>query len=546
MKRSARIMVVEDDGITGSYIMDMLENLGYTVTSHEMTGDGAIERALLDKPDLILMDIRLHGKLDGIETAYEIGTHADIPIVYLTAHSDMAVVERAKVTQPFGYIIKPFNSKELHSNIEIALYRHSTEKKLKELNKKLEDEAAVSKNLQTQLQSSLNDLKQTKLLLETVANGITDEILLITKDYKILWANKTVQKETKNTPIGMRCYKLTHLRETPCQLPNTPCPVREYYRQGKPTPVTHIHYDSVSGKEIYVEVVVYPIANAFGEVDKFVHVSKDITERVAKEEEIRSLNKALEQKIQEEVSLREQEGRLLVQQSKLAAIGEMIGAIAHQWKQPLTGISLLVQGIKDSYKYEELTKEALDKTVDVILERIDFMSKTIYDFRYFLKPSKLTADFDMIDSIEDVLFMFGDMLSRSNIFVTLDKGKPSDSYVINGHENEFKHVILNLINNSRDAIVSMWENNMLDRTKKGEIKICLSNGDGRVRVSVRDNGGGIPDEIIDKVFEPYFSTKSDEEGTGIGLHMSKTIVESMGGSISCKNIDGGAEFKIKL
>ncbi|MBF0520317.1 MAG: response regulator [Nitrospirae bacterium] len=549
MEHNARIMIVEDDGITGAYTTEMLESLGYTVTSHEMDGDAAIERALKDMPDLILMDIRLHGKLDGIETAYEIRSQADIPIVYLTAHADMKTVERAKVTQPFGYIIKPFNNKELQSNIEIAIYRHGMEKKLKEFKEKLEDEIVLSKKLEGQLQNSLNDLSLAKLLMETVANGITDEIVLITKDYKILWANDAARKATMDKtlqPIGMYCHELTHQTGTPCQLPDTPCPVMEYYRQGKPTPVTHVHYDSISGKEIYVEVVVYPIVNAFGEVDKFVHVSKDITERITKEEEIHSLNNTLEQKIKEEISLREQEGRLLAQQSKLAAIGEMIGAIAHQWKQPLTAISALAQGIKDSYKFGEITKEYVDETVAIILDRIDYMSKTIYDFRDFLKPSKVVDEFDLKDTIEDVLFMFGDMLSKSNIFVTLDKGRPSDSYIINGHANEFRHVILNLINNSRDAIWSMWEKNILGREKKGEIRICLSKDGGKTAVTVRDNGGGIPEEIIEKIFDPYFTTKSDDQGTGIGLYMSKTIIEGMGGSISCKNIDGGAEFKIEL
>ncbi|MEO5355997.1 MAG: response regulator [Nitrospirae bacterium YQR-1] len=545
----ARIMIVEDEVITGMCTRDILENLGYIVTSHEMTGEAAIGRALKDIPDLILMDIRLEGRLDGIETAYEISSKIDIPVVYLTAHSDAEVLERAKATQPFGYMIKPFNSKELQSNIEIALYRHSTEKKLKELKKKLEEEAVLSKKFEEELKNSLNELKMTKQLLETVANGITDEILLITKDFKILWVNDSVLKKRKNVktePVGMCCYELTHHRGAPCLLPDTPCPIEEFLRTGKAAAVNHIHYNNSKSSKIYVEVAVYPIINAVGDVDKFIHVSRDVTERMAKEDEIRSLNKALQQKIKEETALRAHERRLLAQQSRLASIGEMIGAIAHQWKQPLTAISLLSQGIKDAYKYGEITKEYMNETVAHIMNKIDFMSKTIHDFRNFLKPTKASTMFDLRDSIEDVLSMFSDMLNTSNIVVTFDKGSPSERFLITGHENEFKHVVLILINNSRDAITACRENNLMSRDIMGEIKIGLSKAGGKIILTVGDNGGGIADDIIGKVFDSYFTTKSEDKGTGIGLYMSKNIIESMGGSITCKNIKGGAEFKIAL
>ncbi|MBF0344006.1 MAG: diguanylate cyclase [Nitrospirae bacterium] len=129
----ARIMIVEDEGLTGAYIQKTLEGLGYTVTSLEFSAEEAIEKAGIDRPDLILMDIKLQGEMDGIEAAFEIRRGYDIPVVYLTAHSDEAMLERAKITEPFGYVIKPFESRELYSNIEMALYKHSIEKKLKAL-----------------------------------------------------------------------------------------------------------------------------------------------------------------------------------------------------------------------------------------------------------------------------------------------------------------------------------------------------------------------------------------------------------------------------
>ncbi|MBF0320673.1 MAG: diguanylate cyclase [Nitrospirae bacterium] len=130
--RKNKIMIVEDEGLTAAYIQDILENLGYIVTSHEFSGEDAIEKVIKDEPDLILMDIRLQGQLDGIETASAIHKLTSVPVVYLTAHSDKAILDRAKISQPYGYVLKPFNSKELQSNIEMALYKHRTEKNLTE------------------------------------------------------------------------------------------------------------------------------------------------------------------------------------------------------------------------------------------------------------------------------------------------------------------------------------------------------------------------------------------------------------------------------
>jgi signal transduction histidine kinase len=318
-----------------------------------------------------------------------------------------------------------------------------------------------------------------------------------------------------------------------------------FIKTGTSETVNHLHLCNGDSSS-HVEVSVYPIINEMGDIDKFVHISKDITARMRREEEIRNLNVILEQKIKEEVSLREQERQLLLQQTKLAAMGEMIGAIAHQWKQPLNVISLTAQGMEDAYEHDEMTKEYIKSTVSTILNQIDFMSKTINDFRNFLKPSKVSTDFNVKEVIEDVLFMFAEMLSKSDIIVTLENDNNSDKFIATGQPNEFKHVVLNLINNSSDAIRSLWEKKILSRDVQGKININLSNDDGKVLVTISDNGGGIAEEIIDKIFDPYFTSKSDDKGTGVGLYISKTIVESMGGSILCKNTDDGAEFRIKV
>lgn len=134
-----RILIVEDEAITAKDIQMTLQDLGYEVAGTAASGEEAIQKAAEHKPALVLMDIRLQGEMDGIEAASRIRSSLDVPVVYLTAHSDKATLERAKITEPFGYILKPFEERELHSNIEMALYKHKTERKLKENYSQLQD-----------------------------------------------------------------------------------------------------------------------------------------------------------------------------------------------------------------------------------------------------------------------------------------------------------------------------------------------------------------------------------------------------------------------
>ncbi|MBF0592909.1 MAG: PAS domain-containing protein [Nitrospirae bacterium] len=419
---------------------------------------------------------------------------------------------------------------------------------LEEANRQLNQEVVVGKKLAGELQSSLNELTLAKHFMENVSNGITDEIILLSKDFKILWANNAVlqnRASTVNEIIGMSCYNLTHHSDVSCNSPDDPCPVKEFYRTGQPTPVTHVHHKA-NGSISFVEVEAYPILDHRGEINEFVYVSKDITERVKREEDIRNLNKILEQKLKEETSLREQKEQLLIQQSKLAEMGDMIGAIAHQWKQPLTSISLIANEIEDAYEYGEMTGEYMKDCVIKILDQTKFMSKTIEDFRNFMKPSKVMSDFDIKEVIDDVLFMFEAMLRKSNVDVLFEKDISSERYITTGYPNEFKHVVLNLINNSRDAICSIREKNLLSKDIRGKITLNLSSKDDKILLTISDNGGGVPYEIISKIFDPYFTTKPDEKGTGIGLYISKKIIENINGSLACKNVEDGAEFTITI
>ncbi|MBF0606474.1 MAG: PocR ligand-binding domain-containing protein [Candidatus Magnetobacterium sp. LHC-1] len=268
-------------------------------------------------------------------------------------------------------------------------------------------------------------------------------------------------------------------------------------------------------------------------------------ERKRLEDELKTLNANLASLVREETAKRQMQEQMLIQQSKMAAMGEMIGLIAHQWKQPLNAIGLIVQDLRDAYKFGELDKNYIDNTIELTMGQVTFMGKTMDDFRNFFKPSKQKVAFDVKNAIDELISMFSPVFIKNNITVNIKVTSPL-TLVANGYPNEFKQVILNILNNSKDAIISCAAT---DASVQGQIEVEIARPlerQGQIVISIRDNGGGIPADVMGRIFEPYFTTKGSE-GTGIGLYMSKTIIETnMGGSLVVRNIPGGAEFTISL
>ncbi len=235
---------------------------------------------------------------------------------------------------------------------------------------------------------------------------------------------------------------------------------------------------------------------------------------------------------------KEQEA-MLIQQSKMASMGEMIGAIGHQWKQPINILGLILQDILDTYQFNEMNEKYLKDIVDRGLAQIDFMSDTIDDFRNFFKPNKEKIKFDVIKPIEDIIRILSIQFKNRSIKITIIRDENCEYTTTFGYPNEFKQVVLNLLNNSKDAFE---EQNIRNKT----ITISILNIDSKLILKFRDNAGGISTEMLNKLFKPYSSSKGDK-GTGIGLYMSQMIIEqNFKGKIGAINIDDGAEFEIEL
>ncbi len=227
--------------------------------------------------------------------------------------------------------------------------------------------------------------------------------------------------------------------------------------------------------------------------------------------------------------------KIIAQQAKMAEMGEMIGSIAHQWRQPLNAINAAAMKLNFSSHLNILENEEIQTKTKFIEQQSVKMSETITDFMNFFKPSTKKEDFLIINIYQKIFDFLEPQLTNHNIKLTLINGTDTTIY---GFKNEFEHILLNLINNARDA----FKNNDCDNKN---ISISIDEYKETTVLKVTDNAGGIPVEILNKIFNPYFTTKAQGEGTGIGLYMTKVIIEKhFHGSINVTNDEDGAIFTL--
>ena len=245
----------------------------------------------------------------------------------------------------------------------------------------------------------------------------------------------------------------------------------------------------------------------------------------------------LEQEVKKQLNEIREKDIILVQQSKMAAMGEMIGNIAHQWRQPLNILGIKNMTLNMYYKKGLVTDEFVKEHISTTSDTLQYMSNTIDDFKDFFKPNKEKIKFNIYEVIIKSVDVVKDSLIKQNILCTINN---ENNIIINGYKNEFAQVILNLITNAKDALI-------INHIKHGYIVIDIIQSKDIIIIAVKDNAGGVPNDIINKVFEPYFTTKHKSQGIGIGLYMSKMIIENhMDGNLSVSNDKDGAVFTIEL
>ncbi|WP_224982394.1 hybrid sensor histidine kinase/response regulator [Geomonas agri] len=299
----------------------------------------------------------------------------------------------------------------------------------------------------------------------------------------------------------------------------------------------HVHADCAHTLELLLatyEMAAEKNQELLGAQALLSNLNRELEQRVL--ERTAALTQETAERLQALEELRKKD-EVLMQQSRQAAMGEMIGNIAHQWRQPLNAVGLLVQDLTLSYEYGNFSRDYLESSTGKIMQMVRHMSQTIDDFRNFFTPDKEKTEFHLEKVLRRTLALIDGSLNDKGITIELQAGAVP---AVVGHPNEFSQVLLNIMNNAMDAFGER-------KVRAPRLKVVLSSHEERAVVTIADNAGGISEEVIDRIFEPYFTTKEQGKGTGIGLFMAKNIVEkSMNGSLTVRNTGEGAEFRIEV
>ena len=419
----------------------------------------------------------------------------------------------------------------------------------------------------TQLQTIDRERKESVTALQvsqytrSLIEASLDPLVTISPDGMITDVNEATEKATgcsRNELIGSDFSSYFTDKELACygyQQVFRAGHVQDYYlelrhRNGSVTPVLYNAsvYRDIDGNNIGVFAAARDITRR-KQVEEALHektllLEQEIGERqqaqealAVKQLQLEAINRTLEERVLDSVAELRLKDQMMIQQSRQAAMGEMINNIAHQWKQPLNNLGLILQSMAYEFNAGVLTLKDMEIESKKCMDLIGFMAQTIDDFRSFFREDKEMKTFGIRQSISRAIRLVSASLMDHNIKVVVE---PGDEIQVNGYSNEYAQVLLNLLGNARDVL--------LDRQVVDPVIIVKASkeDDGAV-VTIRDNGGGIAAGIMEYIFDPYFTTKEPGKGTGIGLFMSKTIIEkNMGGSLSVSNVENGACFKVKI
>ena len=380
------------------------------------------------------------------------------------------------------------------------------------------------RNMHFQLKKSLKDLRSKKQQLQAVFDLAANGISILNKEGMFLYANKffqTMMEYTMEELYSESCISLS----SPEYAKASESAVQKAIQEGIVERFQKVCVTK-SGKKINASMSLSYIKST----DEIVMITSDITEDIKYQDD-------LKRRINQEVKQRTQQYQIMCHQSRLAAMGEMIESIAHQWRQPLNGLGIIVQGLRHLTNTKEFDLELFNEIETEMVEKINYMSQTIDDFSNFFKISKEKKYFDILSSIKDTVRLVDSQLKNEyiKININVEDGAKLEVY---GLANEFRQALLNIIHNGIDILV-------LKKQRKKFINIDIIKNGNFLEIVIFDNGGGISEKNMEKIFKPYFTTK--EQGNGIGLYMSKLIIEHhMSGNLTVRNNRYGAEFTIEL
>lgn len=515
-----------------------------------------------------------------LRSLQDVEGHLRIPVIVLAAAGTEAAAVQLMKLGVLDYLVKGnLNPNSLFDSVQYALKKNRSERErtrasenLIRSNKLLDAIRYIQSKfiLSPKPQVMMDELLAVLLSLTNSEFGIIGEVLRDENGNEYLnafavsniaWNEQTRQLYDKHLETGFKFYNMDNLIGSIIKTGKAVISLDPANDARRGTlPEGHPQLRSFLGMPIYsgdALTGIAAIANREGGYDEelieflqpfssacgnIIEAYSNYRRRIKAEDDLRELNQSLGKRIRVEAEKRLVQERLLIQQSKMAAMGEMISAIAHQWKQPLNTLALIVQNMEDDLEDNKIDRPYVNSVIVESMKLINYMAETIEDFRNFFKPAKEMAAFNVKKAIEDILALIYQQFINRNIDAVVGC---DDDPTIWGYPNEFKQAILNIVNNSRDAIMSR-KRILKGAMGRGLITIKITEEEQEAVVRICDNGGGIKEHIIHKIFEPYVTTKGDK-GTGIGLYMSKNIIEkNMNGRLEFDNINDGACFTIYM
>ena len=495
-QRPPAVLIVEDERIVAMDLQQMLREFGYDAFAIASSADEALARAAERCPDLALMDIRIKGKLDGIETAALLKTRFGVPVVYLTAHADDGTLDRAKRTEPLGYLLKPVKAAELRSAVEVALYKHQMEKRLRERER----------------------------WFSTTLRSIADAVITVDLAGKVTYMNPAATSLTGVEPAAAMGRPIVEVLRLSGHAAGDDSPVLQALREGRTVELREGTLENVaSGASRLINDSAAPVVDD-AETLGAVMIFRDVTDQ---------------KKVQRQLELND----------RLASLGTMAAGVAHEINNPLAVVmanaAFLAEELNELQAPGGALPPAAARKLAGAAEALrDLESagtrigRIVADLRAFSRPPQTVADDVEVERcVEWALRTTAHEFRHRARVVVQVQAVPR----VKADELRLGQVLINLLVNAAHAIAP-------GQAERNEVRVTTSRlDDGRILIEVQDSGSGIPAAVLPHIFEPFYTTKAVGTGTGLGLSICHGIVVSLGGAIQVESEEGkGTTVRVTL
>ena len=512
--KKVRVLVVEDESIIAMETESVLAELGYEVVAIVDTGEKAIEVTEQRKPDIILMDIRIKGEIDGIDTAEIIRSKFEIPVVFLTAHLDEERLEKVKLTMPFGYILKPIKERDLKVTLEMALHVSKVDVERKKTEQKLKESEEKYRNILESIDDSYYEV------------DLTGKLTFFNNSLCI----KTGYSRDELLNLSFKDYTSRDKRDDVFKSFN------EVYRTGKSKSEVQMELISKDGKVVYTESSISLKEDRYGSRIGFFGIMRDVSERFHS----RKLLEEYQEHLEDKIEIRTQELTIAKEKAELAnrLKSEFLANISHELRTPMHSI----------LSYSKFGYEKFDRRDD---------NRLIKYFKNIYKSGNRLLK--LIDNLLDLSQLQAGKMKylKDNWSIKSVLNDMKSEFSILGEEKNLSWQIQEIeettisfdIDKIKQVIANLFSNSIRYSTENSVIEVSFEDTSDNRTVIIKNEGVPIPTDELESIFQPFIQsskTKTGAGGTGLGLPICRKIIEDHGGKIWAEDNPNGATFKFQL